>query len=52
MVLKEISARDTFPNIFLHGKTLGGADDLEELHETGVLKQLLSQNKLLVPSSD
>ncbi|KAI9338891.1 thioredoxin-like protein [Pilaira anomala] len=41
MVLKEISARDTFPNIFLLGKTLGGSDDLELLHETGKLKKLL-----------
>lgn len=41
MVLKEISARDTFPNIFLHGKTLGGSDDLELLHESGKLKKLL-----------
>lgn len=49
MVLKEISARDTFPNIFLHGKTLGGGDDLEELHETGKLKQLLNENNLLLP---
>ncbi|KAG2231691.1 hypothetical protein INT48_000431 [Thamnidium elegans] len=46
MVLKEISARETFPNIFLHGKTLGGSDDLEELHETGTLKQLF--NNLLL----
>lgn len=48
MVLKEISARETFPNIFLNGKTLGGSDDLEELHETGKLEILLNQHQLLV----
>ncbi|KAI8087996.1 thioredoxin-like protein [Gilbertella persicaria] len=47
MVLKQISGRDTFPNIFLNNHTLGGSDDLEILHETGQLTALLIQNHLL-----
>jgi glutaredoxin len=48
MALKEISGRETFPNIFLNGQTLGGSDDLEELHKTGQLTALLDENQLLV----
>lgn len=47
MVLKEISGRETFPNIFLNGKSIGGSDTLEELHETGELKTLLQDHHLL-----
>jgi glutaredoxin len=48
MVLKEISGRETFPNIFLNGKSIGGSDNLEELHETGQLQLLLTENQLLL----
>lgn len=48
MILKQISGRDTFPNTFLNGQTLGGSDDLERLHETGQLQALLSDNQLLL----
>lgn len=47
MTLKEISGRETFPNIFLNGITLGGSDDLESLHESGQLLLLLKENQLL-----
>ncbi|KAL9553204.1 hypothetical protein MBANPS3_003395 [Mucor bainieri] len=48
MTLNEISGRATFPNIFLNGQSIGGADDLEELHETGQLASLLKENQLLL----
>lgn len=48
MILKQISGRDTFPNTFLNGQTLGGSDDLERLHETGQLQALLNENQLLL----
>ncbi|CEP18044.1 hypothetical protein [Parasitella parasitica] len=48
MALNAISGRATFPNIFLNGQTIGGADDLEELHETGQLASLLRENQLLL----
>lgn len=48
MTLNEISGRATFPNIFLNGQSIGGADDLEELHETGQLAILLKENQLLL----
>ncbi|RCH98737.1 hypothetical protein CU098_001506, partial [Rhizopus stolonifer] len=47
MTLKEISGRETFPNIFIQGKTIGGCDDLERLHETGELKNVFMENHLL-----
>ncbi|KAI8364237.1 thioredoxin-like protein [Blakeslea trispora] len=47
MVLKEISGRDTFPNVFLNGKTIGGSDDLEALNQADQLEALLSQYQLL-----
>ncbi|CAO3689685.1 unnamed protein product [Rhizopus stolonifer] len=47
MALKEISDRETFPNIFIQGKTIGGCDDLERLHETGELKNVFMENHLL-----
>ncbi|EIE83925.1 hypothetical protein RO3G_08630 [Rhizopus delemar RA 99-880] len=47
MALKEISNRDTFPNIFINGQTIGGCDDLEKLHEAGELKALLFNSHLL-----
>ena len=52
MTLKEISGRETFPNIFLNGKTLGGSDDLEELHISGKLETLLIKNQLLLKKSN
>ncbi|KAI7901337.1 thioredoxin-like protein [Cokeromyces recurvatus] len=52
MVLKEISGIDTFPNIFLNGDSLGGSDDLEILHESGQLKELLDKNQLLSNLND
>lgn len=48
LILKEISGRDTFPNTFLNGITLGGSDDIEKLHETGQLQALLNENQLLL----
>ncbi|KAI8636350.1 thioredoxin-like protein [Parasitella parasitica] len=48
MALNEISGRATFPNIFLNGQTIGGADDLEELHESGQLASLLRKSQLLL----
>ncbi|KAI9255500.1 thioredoxin-like protein [Sporodiniella umbellata] len=47
MALQEISGRATFPNIFLQGKTIGGCDDLEILHESGRLRNMLMQANLL-----
>ncbi|KAI8982463.1 thioredoxin-like protein [Mycotypha africana] len=46
-VLDEISGRSTFPNIFLKGKSLGGSQELDELHRSGELRYLLDENGLL-----
>lgn len=45
MPLKGLLARrtlhSTFPNIILGGRSIGGADDLEALHESGELASVL-----------
>ncbi|KAI8978094.1 thioredoxin-like protein [Pilobolus umbonatus] len=46
-VLYEISGRDTYPNIFVSGKTIGGSDDLQKLHQNGQLQILLQENNLI-----
>jgi glutaredoxin len=46
-MLQELSGRDTFPNIFFNGKTLGGFDQLDELHATGQLDILFKD--ILIP---
>ncbi|ORE03105.1 hypothetical protein BCV72DRAFT_257981 [Rhizopus microsporus var. microsporus] len=48
MALKDISDRETFPNIFINGQTLGGSDNLEELHNRGELERILADNHLLI----
>ncbi|KAJ2717323.1 hypothetical protein H4R19_000075 [Coemansia spiralis] len=46
--LARISARATFPNIFVDGQSLGGSDDLAQLHESGELVALLHSRGLIV----
>ena len=37
-----LSGRRTVPQIFIHGKPIGGFDDLSQLAKSGELDQLLS----------
>ncbi|KAJ1733171.1 hypothetical protein LPJ61_001686 [Coemansia biformis] len=46
--LARISARATFPNIFVDGHSIGGSDDLELLHDNGELVALLHRKGLIV----
>lgn len=38
VILGRLTGRATFPNIILHGKTLGGSDDIQALHNGKRLK--------------
>lgn len=39
--LKEVTGQKTVPNVFIHGKHIGGADDTIKLHEEGKLMNLI-----------
>lgn len=40
-LLRRLTGQDTFPNVVVNGKSLGGADRLTVLHESGKLKKKL-----------
>ncbi|KAF8497663.1 thioredoxin-like protein [Gautieria morchelliformis] len=42
-LLTRLTDHATFPNIILRGRSLGGYDDLQHLHETGVLEHELEE---------
>lgn len=35
--LAQMTGRSTVPNVLINGKSIGGGDDVAELHEKGVL---------------
>ncbi|KDN48447.1 thioredoxin-like protein, partial [Tilletiaria anomala UBC 951] len=41
--LAAISGHNTFPTIFVQDKLLGGWDELEKMHKTGLLTQILKE---------
>lgn len=44
--LGEWTGRDTFPNVFLGGESIGGANELIKLHQSGELRRMLEDNDL------
>ncbi|KAI9319044.1 thioredoxin-like protein, partial [Dichotomocladium elegans] len=46
-ILGQTTGRYTFPNVFLQGNSIGGADELERLHRNGHLKDLLRKYDVL-----
>ncbi|KAJ8663668.1 glutaredoxin [Lichtheimia ornata] len=44
--LGEWTGRDTFPNVFLGGESIGGASELIKLHQSGELRRMLEDNDL------
>lgn len=40
-LLMRLTHQSTFPNVILHGRSLGGSDDLIRLHEEDQLRQEL-----------
>ena len=40
-LLTRLTHQSTFPNVILHGRSLGGSDDMMRLHNKGRLRQEL-----------
>ncbi|KAF8520483.1 thioredoxin-like protein [Hysterangium stoloniferum] len=51
-LLIRLTDRGTFPNIILHGKSLGGYDDLQQLHESGALEKEFLKAGIQVTGED
>ncbi|KAJ2078532.1 hypothetical protein H4R24_004418 [Coemansia sp. RSA 988] len=47
-VLGRVSARLTFPNIFVDGYSIGGGDELSMMHEKGDLALMFQEKRLIV----
>lgn len=47
-VLTRLTGRSTFPNVILHGKSIGGSDDITAMHKDGQLRQLFENVGLTV----
>lgn len=43
LILGRLTGRATFPNVILHGKSLGGSDDLQSQHDEGQLKSIFEK---------
>ena len=50
-VLTRLTNRSTFPNILLRGKSIGGSDDLNQLHVDKLLAELIEKAGA-IPRSD
>jgi len=48
LILGRLTAHLTFPNVILHGKSLGGSDDIKTLHDTGKLKSIFEEGGVRV----
>jgi len=48
VILTRLTKHSTFPNIILRARSIGGADDLQALHDEGKLKELFESNGLSV----
>jgi len=46
VILTRLTNHSTFPNIILRGHSLGGADELQALHDAGKLEELFEDNGL------
>ncbi|KAJ2311122.1 hypothetical protein H4S01_002966 [Coemansia sp. RSA 2610] len=46
--LGRISARFTFPNVFVDGQSIGGSDELSQMHANGELAALFADKQLIV----
>jgi len=46
--LHRLTGRATFPNIIIQARSIGGSDDIEELHDAGLLAILLRTGGLSI----
>ncbi|KIM69697.1 hypothetical protein SCLCIDRAFT_102417 [Scleroderma citrinum Foug A] len=47
-LLVRLTHHATFPNVILHGQSLGGSDDIVRMHEEGILEETLEAAGLRV----
>jgi glutaredoxin-related protein len=47
-ILARLTDRRTVPNILIHGASIGGSDDIHELHEKGELREMFETAGLKV----
>ncbi|KAH8993503.1 thioredoxin-like protein [Lactarius akahatsu] len=47
-VLTRLTGRNTFPNVILRGKSIGGSDDIAAMHKDGRLRQVFEKAGLQV----
>ncbi|KIJ67773.1 hypothetical protein HYDPIDRAFT_107264 [Hydnomerulius pinastri MD-312] len=47
-LLTRLTHRSTFPNVVLHGRSIGGSDELARMHEEGRLGELLESGGMKV----
>lgn len=47
-LLIRLTRQSTFPNVILHGRSLGGSDDLVRLHEEDKLREMLEEGGIRV----
>lgn len=50
-LLGRYTKRNTFPNILLRGKSIGGSDDIQKLHEEDKLREILESAGLSIGPS-
>ncbi|CDO69141.1 hypothetical protein BN946_scf185042.g43 [Trametes cinnabarina] len=51
-ILARLTGRRTVPNVLLKGKSIGGSDELHQMHEDNRLKELFENNGITVTSKD
>ncbi|KAL7281527.1 glutaredoxin [Trametes coccinea BRFM310] len=51
-ILARLTGRRTVPNILLNGESIGGSDDIHQMHDAGRLKGLLEENGLVVSAKE
>lgn len=47
-MLTRLTGRSTFPNVILHGKSIGGGNEITAMHNDGQLRQLFENAGLKV----
>ena len=47
-VLTRLTGRSTFPNAILHGKSIGGSNEIAMMHKDRLLRQLFENAGLMV----
>lgn len=48
--IKEFSDWPTIPQLYIKGEFIGGCDIVKEMYQSGELKELLQEKKILLPS--